>query len=63
VTVDGPGVGLLPAVVAGACLTVWSGGRGKLGRSRLRWSSGRLLGGDVLESPIVADMGGLLVRV
>jgi hypothetical protein len=29
---------------------------------RLRWS-GRLLGGDVLESPIVADMGGLLARV
>jgi hypothetical protein len=57
------GVGLLPAVVAGACLTVWSGGCGELGRLRLKWSSGRLLGGDVLESPIVADMGGLLARV
>ena len=45
------GVGLLPGVQLGL-LDGLERGCGKLGRSRLRWSSGRLFGGDVLESPM-----------
>ena len=53
------GEGLLPGVQLGL-LDGLEPGCGELGRLRLRWLSGRLLGGDVLPSPMVADMGGLL---